>query len=306
MPFFDAALAFAVTMLLVATAVTQIIRGLQNLAKLRNAELQKMLGEYFDKELQPVVDRELARLSTRIEKEVRDQLSAKVKQLTPSQLFDPGELAELIDVSTEELTERLKRSSMGHELLAKLGDEAHAIFNELGQRYEIVGQKYTATFRKRARSWATLVALLLALVLNIDSINIANCYIRDGSLREQAVAQIDTALAKYDAAIESPDNGAEKDTRQALKKAVEESREQIDVLVNAGFPIGWSYFPHVRLTDASSADFQRRNNLGGWIMWGVGILLTAFLAGLGGPFWYDMVSGISRVAQKARAAKKPA
>jgi len=62
MPILDAALAFALTMLVVATAVTQIVGLLRNTAKLRNAELQKMLPEYFNKELKPVVDRELNRV----------------------------------------------------------------------------------------------------------------------------------------------------------------------------------------------------------------------------------------------------
>jgi len=38
--------------------------------------------------------------------------------------------------------------------------------------------------------------------------------------------------------------------------------------------------------------------------WAIGIVLTALLAGLGAPFWYDAVSSISRVARASRA-KEP-
>jgi hypothetical protein len=39
-------------------------------------------------------------------------------------------------------------------------------------------------------------------------------------------------------------------------------------------------------------------------MWILGILLTGVLAGLGAPFWYDTVVGISRIAERSSNAKK--
>ena len=53
-----------------------------------------------------------------------------------------------------------------------------------------------------------------------------------------------------------------------------------------------------------SVDFENRNNLGGWVLWLLGVLLTAVLAGLGAPCWSDTASGIARLAQKTRSGKK--
>ena len=96
-------------------------------------------------------------------------------------------------------------------------------------------------------------------------------------------------------------------TKEQLKKALSESQEQIEDLQSLGFPIGWGYFPHSGCQDdkALAKAYSLRDNPAGWASWMLGIILTALLAGLGSPFWYDAVSGISRIAQKARTIKKP-
>ena len=308
MPILDAALAFALTMLVLATVVTQIVRLLRNTAKLRSAELQRMLTEYFAQELQPVVQRELNRLKKNITGDVASKLSEKANSFNESELFDQNELATLIEVSTEELTERLKRSTLGQTLLTELGDHAQGVFDELGRRYEVVGDRFTESFRRHSRRWATGVALVLALAVNIDSVHVIDSYIGNEGMRRGVIAQRDTFVEDYNALVESLDEEEAKDsvTKEELEQAFRDSQEHFDVLTSGGFPIGWSFFPHSGFQDEKSKDFQRRNNFGGWLMWLLGISLTSVLAGLGAPFWHDTVTGISRVAQSARAVKKPA
>lgn len=307
----DAALAFALTMLVVATVVTQIVRLLRNTAKLRNSELQKMLKEYFDKELQPVVQRELNRLKTHVKTNVTNKVASELvktaNNLKESELFSQNELGTLVEVSTEELMEQLKRSTLGQKLLTELGDQAQAVFDELGRRYEVVGGKFTESFRKHSRLWTTGVALVLALVINIDSVHIADSYIRNKGMRQGVIVQMDAIVEDYTALVESLEKEKGKDsfTKEELEQAFGDSKKQLDVLKSLGFPIGWSYFPHSVFQEEESKDFKQRNNFGGWIMWVLGILLTALLAGLGAPFWYDTVTGISRVVLRARAVKKP-
>ncbi len=61
MPILDAAVAFALTMLAVATAATQIVQLIQYFAEKRGEELSKMLQDYFTQELETVVNRGLER-----------------------------------------------------------------------------------------------------------------------------------------------------------------------------------------------------------------------------------------------------
>lgn len=308
MPVLDAAFAFALTMLVVATAVTQIVRFLQHTAKLRSAELQKMLKEYFSKEFQPVVQRELSRVKKKIKTKETSAVIASAEGLVQAGLFDQNELKALVDVSTEELKERLKRSSFGQELLKKLGDEAKAVFDELGRRYEIVGDKFTESFRNHARKWATGIALVLALAVNIDSIFILRSYIGDENMRQQVIAQRDAFVGDYTALKDTLEKEKDKKliTREEFEQAFSDSQKQLNKLATAGFPIGWSYFPHAGLLHERGGDYELRNTRWGWALWLAGIVLTAALAGRGAPFWYDMLTGISRVTQKARAIRKPA
>lgn len=305
MPILDAALAFALTMLVIATVVTYVVRAVQRITRLRNKQLREMLRAFLEEEVQPVVERELARLQKKAGSQVTSELSGQGDQMRGLTLFGSGDLGKREDIPTEELTEQLKRSEPGRTLLAALGDDALPIFDELGRRYEAVGNRFTESFRKRSRWWATGVAVVLALGLNIDSIHIANSYIRSQTLRENTIAQMDAIMADYETKAAAVSDAEDPATREALGDAIKNSREQIDNLTTVGFPLGWSYFPHSGLEVEKSADFESRNDLGGWIMWGCGIVLTGLLAGLGAPFWYDTVAGISRFAQRARVAKKP-
>lgn len=306
MPYLDAALAFALTMLVVATVVSQIVRLMRNTAKLRNEELKKMLKEYFDVELAPVIKRELNRLNKEIKAKAAAELKEKAEALNVTDLFTAEELDKLVSVSTEELMELLKRSTLGAQLLEELGDKAKTVFDELGKRYEMVGNKFTEMFREGSRKWATVIALLLALIFNIDSIYIAQSYVNNEGLRQSVIDQRDAFVEDYDNLIDSLEQDENKDSVsvEELKEAFQDSQEQVDVLTSAGFPIGWSYFPHAYFQAEPSQDFENRNDLLGWLTWLLGIAFTAGLAGLGSPFWYDAVTGISHAVQSVRAGKK--
>lgn len=264
-----------------------------------------MLEEYFDKELKPVVERELSRL-TKVKRDVASELVRAADTLKKPVLFDKSELSTFVEVPTEELIERLKRSTLGHKLLAELGDQAQDVFKELGRRYEVVGDKFTRSFRNNSKRWATGIAFVLAIALNIDSIHIADSYIKNEGLRQSIIAQNDAIINNYTALVDSlKKENKDSVTRVELEQAIGNSRKQFDVLTNLGLPLGWSYFPHSGLQKPETNDFKSRDNLGGWVMWVLGIFLTALLAGLGAPFWYDAIIGISRATQNARAIKKP-
>lgn len=357
MPYLDAALAFALTMLAVATLVTQIVRLLHAIAKTRSTVMKELLEDYFNNELKPVVDRELNRLkgqvkatitaevgkhtddinkiAAEVEKRVEkfttlagevvahaDDLKFVEKQneegkgVKENPLFSEDDLKNLVDVSTEEMIEQLKRSDMGQKLLKELGDKANTVFDELGKQYELVGKKFTKIFREKARVVATIVALILAFALNIDTIFIANTYISNQGMRQAVIEQRDALEEGYSTLTEKFEGEQEKTeiTKDELEEIFGETQEQLDVFTSAGFPIGWSYFPHSGLQISEnkiviveqakqSKDFLDRNNSPGWWMWAIGCALTGLLAGLGGPFWYDIVAGISHAAKTVRGQK---
>jgi len=308
MPFLDAAFAFALTMLVVATLVTQIVRLLRNTARLRREELQKMLDQYFKEEFQPVVTRELNRLQTAIGQKITDGLKKSLPDRASFLGTAQSGLETRVDIPLEELVEHLKRSPYGQKLLQDLGDKALSVFDELGKRYEIVGKAFTESFRKHSRTWSTVIALILALVVNIDSIRIGSAYIQNETLRDRVIAQKDVFVRDYNslAATIQKEEGKKALTGQDIEQAFKDSKQQFNAVMSSELPVGWSYFPHCyfQADGSTSKDYLDRKSLSGWLLWMLGIVGTAWLAGLGGPFWYDAVAGISRLVQRNRAAAR--
>jgi hypothetical protein len=222
-------------------------------------------------------------------------------------LFTQEELKTLVDLSTEDFIERLKRSDMGAKLLKELGDKAQTVFDELGKRYEFIGTKFTKSFREHSRAWATVVALVIAFVLNVDSIFVVNTYINNEGMRQTVIAQKESLEQGYNTIADKLEQDPNKTeiTKPEFEQAFSDTKEQLDIFTSAGFPIGWSYFPHACIQNPKSLVCVERSNTPGKITWLFGCILTGLLAGMGGPFWYDVVTGISRAVQSVRSIKKP-
>jgi hypothetical protein len=146
------------------------------------------------------------------------------------------------------------------------------------------------------------IALVLALALNIDSIRLASSYVTHDALRETVIAKMPEIVENYKQ-LPSADEPVE-GTQTSFKKALEDTREQIDFLGSAGFPVGWSHFPYGEPGGESQPDVFQMENSGRLLAWLLGIVLTAVLAGLGAPFWYDTVLSVSRVVETTRAKPK--
>jgi hypothetical protein len=272
---------------------------------LRSKVMKVMLEEYFTKELKPVIQRELDRLKSDASATLAAEVNPLADALSVSLPFSQDELAKLIDVSTEELIERLKRSDMGRKLLTELGNKAQAVFDELGRRYEVIGEKFTKSFRENSRWWATGVALILAFALNIDSIFIVNTYIQNEGMRQTVIAQKDSLEQGYTTLADKleKEQGKTEITKEEFEQAFSDAKGQLDIFTSAGFPIGYSYYPYACRQNPETPDCQERAD--GWLLWGLGCILTGMLAGLGGPFWYDIVAGISSAVQSVRGDRKP-
>jgi len=249
MPILDAALAFALTMLVVATVVTQIVNLGRRLRGVRQANMKRMLKEYFEQELGPVVDRELKRLSDRVGETARAALVDAAGQTAVDEIFPHDE--KRMHVSAEELVEQLKRSSVGKKVHAELNDGADRVFDELGKRWDQLGKRFTEEYRARSRVFSTIVAIVLAVVVNIDSWFILDAYLTDRHLAESVTAQLDQITTAANSVItETPGDSAV--NFAALQAELEATRDQVAGLAVAGFPIGPEQFPHACFLDDPS------------------------------------------------------
>ncbi len=347
MPILDAALAFALTMLLVATVVTWCVNLIRLWTKARAKDFSTMMKEYASSELDVVIKRGFEEVEAKLQAHAPEELRLRVAELAkrgvPSEeqlrllnelLANPelqkvagvdgmdvqgamDELTSLRDtlanaerwagktaLSTEELLDHVRHSDFGRKVTRQLGEHAEGVFEALGKRFELVGDKFTIAFRGRSRLLATVVAFGVALVFNIDSLFMLDSYLSNDGMRAGVVAQMDVIANDYERAIAATPASDSEVTPAQLKQALSDTQAELDRLSVSGLPLGFSYFPHVvYLFDESSPAQQSRDTPLGWVTWAVGIVLTALLAGLGGPFWYDAVSRISRVAQAARGGR---
>lgn len=312
MPILDAALAFALTMLVVATAATQILRVGQYFLEKRGSELRKMLQKYFDQELDSAVKRGLSRCGkTDINlSDVIQEVKAAWHKADDTSLLgrDAEQKKKCVSVSTERITEWLKHSALGTKLVSQLGDESKKVFEEIAKRYEEIGQAFTQSFRSHSRRWTTGIALVLAIVFNIDSITLLDSYLRRQEISRAVIAQ----AAAFEEGAKKLSDSSDLD-RSAHVLATKEqtelltaARNQLALLSSSGLPVGWDLFPYVCLDkhDSPACMGALPRSIPARIpRWLVGILLTGLLAGLGSPFWYDAMTGLSRLAQKAGTDK---
>lgn len=342
MPLLDAALAFSLTMLVVATIVTQLVEIVQRIFGLRRRDLQKLITEFGDQELLPVLDRELQRLvaagvtgasaiadklakesatttmtaktrafdsaSKPLQSELRKLLgltspnppspSAKAKALSVSPEKEKEEQTKRVHISTKELIEGLKKSDIGQEIYAKLGDKAQAVFDAVGQRYEEVGEKFTATFRANARRIGTGVAFALALALNLDSVHLLKSYISNPQLRESTIAQMPEITKRLnELELAAKEQANPDDAVKNLRDSIGALKADVRELKSSTFPIGPSQYPYLPYSREPPPSWT----VG--LLWFMGIAMTGLLAGLGSPFWYDVVRGLTNLTQRSRDDK---
>lgn len=379
MPILDAALAFSLTMLVVASVVSIGVNAIHGLLKSRKKRVKQMIKAFLQEELRPVASREMLRLSDQLAEEGKELVRQKAETLarfSDDELFCETHLNELADLTAEDLKEQLKRSDLGGTLLDQLGDKAEPVFEEFASRYESVASRYAASFRNHTRAWTTGLAMLLAFGMNIDSIFILDSYLKNHTARDVIVGQMDQILTRYDQQVAASIGTLNEDDEEAalgFKQAYASTKSEIDSLMGFGLPIGWEYFPHFKrerppvdleldldievsvevpidTTSESSSDGtaeatvtsveapavpdpvhppvmdeapatttetylyeaeidnvftdrRRRNDMTDWIKWVLGVTLTGILAGVGAPFWYDIVTSISRVRKRGAKAQ---
>ena len=97
-----------------------------------------------------------------------------------------------------------------------------------------------------------------------------------------------------------------------VKAHLAEIQKQTDLSNSGTFPFGWSYFPYGPTLPrpwSNSGTGVRGMPCGNVLLlcgaWFVGICLTAGLAGLGSPLWYDVLRKISELTRGGSSAPPP-
>jgi hypothetical protein len=233
--------------------------------------------------------------------------------------------------------EEIKNAATAGEKAAT--DALDSVLKGIAQKFEAFGKEAGAYFEGRARLLSVIVAIGLAVAAHVDAVDLFRVYLRDPNARAKVIEQSAGVTAQHTAALEAAKALKLIDPEATL--APEEVKKQIETLKNdwkaaisnanstvkqyadLGVPLGWSderikaadMSQWVWLCPAPAPDgWQRpwgdckREQRNVWIqvptvlsVWFY-LFLGGLLIGLGAPFWYRAVTGLTNIRNVARGA----
>lgn len=224
-----------------------------------------------------------------------------------------GLRAALNEKSKEEEYKHLAKSLI--VLLDDAGNDIEKFKGNIEAWFDASMERVTGWYKRRTQWIVLLLAVIVAVWMNADTLVIANTLWRDPSIRSALVAQAQQFAEEQrkemeKAEAEKPQSGppppperlpyeaAEAEYETAQEK-FEESKSRLESLA---IPLGW------RENEKESEDRRERLPRNG-AEWGravrhhfLGWLLTALAISLGAPFWFDM---LNKVISIRAAGKKP-
>ena len=318
-----AALAFSLSMIIFSTIVSALTEAIHRVLHLREAGLQHMLDQLFAQAVGDPGKRKVF-----VEKLTRNLAvgDATGKMQGFAHWFASRH------VSTLHWRELLRRVVENDAAGAILSDKSGAALAALAVRYERFGVDATAFFQERARAISILLAFVAAFALNVDAVALFSSFLKDRALTERVIANAKPILEAYEKSRGSGEQAerAAQDA-EAVETSIAELRETLESPLLAGLPIGAGYYPwcaQLKLDgrcEGVAAARQGYDELGDVrrvfrvlgdearliFLWLLSILLSGFLIGLGGPFWFDayrtlasIVGGAAGPSQRAAALQK--
>jgi hypothetical protein len=232
---------------------------------------------------------------------------------------------------------------------AAAADAKDAVLKDVAQKFEAFGKEAGEYFAGRARLLSVLVAIGVAFAAHVDAIDLFKTYLRDPNARAKVIEQSQALTAQYKSAQEAADaikrlvpdtNAAPADQKAQLEKfqkdlseAIAGANTTVTQYAGLGVPLGWSeeriaaaHIGHLvwrcRGTPpgGTAPAWIAKCKQGDWFVWfedptvlavWLYLFLGGLLIGLGSPFWYDVVTGLTNIrsggrGQTAATAPPPA
>ena len=194
---------------------------------------------------------------------VIQKLRGSIDGLTHNNSSDLHGLARVLDTLLVDVSKDVKNAD------AAIGDARKRVEGWFDNAMERVGGAY----KRKAQLWSLIIGIVLAALLNADSLSIANHLWSDPLAREAMVAQAQQ--------FQVPQNLSGQDAQNAQKAATEYFNQLQGLSKNLSIPLGWTAG---NAPVKGAADF--------WNQWALkigGILLSGVAAAQGAPFWFEIV-----------------
>ena len=336
----EVAIGLVFAWLVLSVTASEIQEWIKGALNVRAAHLQKSIVEMFKNE-QALVDKfyshpaimdlstvdkngkpkkpdyipndVFAEVSMEILLNARKQASAAASEAVSFGIGDGG-TGTTVDAGVLELTNRLfpipstagtgDAVSFGldfNEMRDQFEDKVDQYRKNAERWFNHVMTKSSDLYKKNAQIWAFWVGLVLAFFFNVDSIHIAKQLWREPTMRE--------ALAAQASAYNPSDPNA--------------TAVSVDSFNRLALPVGWGTVPAEdesvcnqmitadgRFTSLAGGECHVRVNVpiaNSWSSWFTkifGVLITAFAARQGAPFWFDILRKLVNAKSQASPAKE--
>jgi len=172
-----------------------------------------------------------------------------------------------IEKLDNKLADRLRSLLYSAQINSKDGEVNLENFqNVVGEWFDDTFTRGKVWYKRNMQRVGIICGVLLALLLNADTIGISNALWHNSVLRE-ALSQAAEASARQG---EAPDS--------------DQAQQQLEDLMRLGLPIGWSF----DIDPANPRAFP--STTGGWISKSIGLLLTGFAISQGSQLWFDLMN----------------
>lgn len=181
-------------------------------------------------------------------------------------------------------------------LMDEAGDDFDKARANIEAWYNDAMDRVSGAFKRRTHYILLGLGLLMAVGMNVDTVNIVHTLSHNSEMRATVVAAAENYI-KTPLPTPTPGAGA-----GDAKQQFDEARARIDQIrgeiFELGLPIGWSW-------DAITIDPRGLPvSSGGWVLKIVGWLLTALAVSQGAPFWFDLLNKIIVIRSTVKPREK--
>lgn len=243
---------------------------------------------------------------------VLEMIRLKAAQLKNKNLNDIGEPVTFNEIRAAVIDCRRAGVSIADGLLPLI-DSAEGnlekAYKNIEGWYESEMERVTGWYKRYSRRLLLLIGLIVAVLCNLDTIQITTTLARSSSLRRSlADTAEDVVRNRRFAGVEL---NVTDEKVQVAQDQLSTFARGLGALEKEGLPVGFSCLSPASQgpAQATLSDIWRacRRNLsadngGNWLLKIVGWLITAFAISLGAPFWFDL---LNRLVDLRGAGRKP-
>ncbi|MBI2305845.1 MAG: hypothetical protein HYU78_00950 [Rhodocyclales bacterium] len=299
MKLLDACLSLTLTLALFASSATVLVELLQRAFKMRVKQLRAMLGVTFDRHLAAplaAAGADVAALRASFVETVGQSRGARHMQAAtrqPGRAPTAEDLAQIkpeaaTSVTVDDVLRRLAHDTRFRDVFAGIETTTlRPMLEALGDGFARLEAEASALFAARARLLSYSCGIFLAFAVNVDAVRLLDHYTSNPTETAKTVAALSATCPAS--------TGTDDNAKRQIATTIDELRQ----LPALGVPVGLAYYPYCS-PPAGQAQFDPLCKAApdGWLyarhfsFWLACVLVTGFLIGLGGPYWFDIAASL--------------